>query len=378
MYYNDFKGLSLSALGMGTMRLPVIDRDNARIDEKKTAEMVAYAIEQGINYFDTAWGYHAGNSEIVMGRVLSAYPRESYYLASKFPGYDVSTFEKKEEVFARQLEKCGVEYFDFYLFHNVCEKNIDYYLDEKYGLADFLLEKKREGKIRHLGFSVHGEYETTRRFLEAYGDICEFCQIQLNWLDYSFQDAKSKVDMLRERSIPIWVMEPVRGGALASLSEADEALLRERHADMTVPEWAFRYIQTFPDCTVTLSGMSNFEQLRENIATFSERRPLSSSDVELLYSIADGIVKANNVPCTACRYCTEKCPMGLDIPRLISLYNEFNYSGGGFRAPMVISTLPEDKRPSACIGCRGCEAVCPQVIKISEIMSTFSAKLSKG
>ena len=169
MYYNDFKGLKLSALGMGTMRLPVIDGRNEDVDMEKTAEMVDIAIKSGINYFDTAWAYHGGNSEIAIGKVLSRYPRESFYLASKFPGYDTSTFDKKEEVFDRQLEKCGVEYFDFYLFHNVCEKNIDFYLDPKYDLANFLLQKKREGKIRYLGFSVHGNYETTKRFLDAYG-----------------------------------------------------------------------------------------------------------------------------------------------------------------------------------------------------------------
>ena len=377
MFYNDFRGIKLSALGLGTMRLPVIDGDNANIDMNATQEMVDYAIANGINYFDTAWGYHGGNSEIAVGKALSRHPRESYYLASKFPGFVVSNFDKKEEIFARQLEKCGTEYFDFYLFHNVCEQNIDYYLDKSNGLSEFLLKMKEEGKIRHLGFSVHGDYNVTKSFLDAYGDICEFCQIQLNWFDYSFQDAKSKIELLGEWGIPFWVMEPLRGGSLVKLSEKNETLLKAAHPEMTLPEWAFRYLETFPDCTVTLSGMSNMTQLRENIATYDTKNPLPEEDVRLLYKIADLIIKENNVPCTACRYCTEKCQMGLDIPNLISLYNEYTYTGGGFLAPMRVSSLPEDKRPSACLGCHACEEVCPQCIKISEVLADFNEKLGK-
>ena len=156
MVYKDYQDLKLSALGLGTMRLPVIDGDDARVDEEKTAEMVAYAMEKGINYYDTALGYHSGNSETVMGKALSQYDRDSYYLATKFPGYDLSNMDKVEEIFEKQLEKCRVDYFDFYLVHNVCEMNIDAYLDEKYGIYDYLAKQKENGRIRHLGFSAHG------------------------------------------------------------------------------------------------------------------------------------------------------------------------------------------------------------------------------
>lgn len=183
MIYRDFQDLKLSALGMGAMRLPVMAGDDSAIDEAATAEMVAYAMERGINYFDTAWGYHGGHSEEVMGRVLSRYPRESFYLATKFPGYDLSNMDQVEAIFEKQLKKCGVEYFDFYLFHNVCEMNIDAYLDEKYGIYPYLMKQKKAGRIRHLGFSAHGSYEVMKRFLEAYGSEMEFCQIQLNYLD---------------------------------------------------------------------------------------------------------------------------------------------------------------------------------------------------
>ncbi len=212
MIYKNFQDLKLSALGMGAMRLPVLDGDDSRIDETATKEMVAYAMEQGVNYYDTAWGYHDGNSELVMGRALKEYPRDCFYLATKFPGYDLSNMTKVEEIFEKQLEKCQVEYFDFYLFHNVCEMNIDAYLDEKYGIYDYLMKQKANGRIRHLGFSAHGSYDVMERFLEKYRKRMEFCQIQLNYLDWSFQDAKAKVELLKKYNIPVWVMEPLRGG----------------------------------------------------------------------------------------------------------------------------------------------------------------------
>ena len=169
------------------------------------------AMAQGINYYDTAWGYHNGNSELVTGENLSRYPRDSYYLATKFPGYDLANMDKVKEIFEKQLEKCRVDYFDFYLFHNVCEMNIDEYLNPAHGIYDYLMEQKRNGRIRHLGFSAHGSYSVMKRFLEAYGKDMEFCQIQLNYLDWTFQDAKAKVQLLERYQIPVWVMEPLRG-----------------------------------------------------------------------------------------------------------------------------------------------------------------------
>ena len=375
MIYRDFQDMKLSALGLGTMRLPVIDGDDAKIDEKAAAELIDYAMEQGINYYDTAWGYHNGNSELVMGKALARHPREKFYLATKFPGYDLSNMGKVEEIFEKQLEKCQVEYFDFYLFHNVCEMNIDAYLDPKYGTYDYLLAQKKNGRIRHLGFSAHGDYDVMKRFLEAYGKDMEFCQIQLNYLDWDFQDAKRKVELLNQWNIPVWVMEPLRGGKLASLAPEDEAKLKALRPDEGIPAWAFRYLQSIPSVVVTLSGMSNMEQMKENIATFETDKPLNETELETLHAIAQGMVKKIVLPCTACHYCTSHCPQGLDIPNLLSLYNEHCFTQGGFIAPMALSAIPADKQPSACIGCRSCEAVCPQGIKISEAMADFTAKL---
>lgn len=375
MVYKEYQDLKLSALGLGTMRLPVIDGDDARVDEEKTAEMVAYAMEKGINYYDTAWGYHSGNSETVMGKVLSRYDRNSYYLATKFPGYDLSNMDKVEEIFEKQLEKCRVDYFDFYLVHNVCEMNIDAYLDEKYGIYEYLVKQKENGRIRHLGFSAHGSCEVMKRFLDKYGKSMEFCQIQLNWLDWSFQNAKGKMELLKEWKLPVWVMEPLRGGKLASLKAEDEARLKALRPDESVPAWAFRFLQALPEVTMVLSGMSNMEQLKENIETFERDKPLNKEEWEGILGIADEMLKQSNLPCTACHYCVSHCPKGLNIPELIDMYNEHCFTGGGFLAPMLIATIPEEKRPSACVGCRSCEAVCPQQIKISEAMSDFTKKL---
>ena len=375
MIYRDFQNVKLSALGMGAMRLPVVDGDDSKIDEAAAFAMVDEAMARGVNYYDTAWGYHNGNSELVMGKALARHPREKFYLATKFPGYDLSNMGKVEEIFEKQLEKCQVEYFDFYLFHNVCEMNIDAYLDPKYGTYDYLLAQKKNGRIRHLGFSAHGDYDVMKRFLEAYGKDMEFCQIQLNYLDWDFQDAKRKVELLNQWNIPVWVMEPLRGGKLASLAPEDEAKLKALRPDEGIPAWAFRYLQSIPSVVVTLSGMSNMEQMKDNIATFETDKPLNETELETLHAIAQGMVKKIVLPCTACHYCTSHCPQGLDIPNLLSLYNEHCFTQGGFIAPMALSAIPADKQPSACIGCRSCEAVCPQGIKISEAMADFTAKL---
>lgn len=377
MIYRDFQGLKLSALGFGTMRLPTIGGVYSKIDEKAAAEMFDYAIQHGVNYFDTAWGYHDGESENTDGKILSKYPRESFYLASKFPGYDLSNFGRVEEIFEKQLKKCRVDYFDFYLFHNVCEMNIDAYLnEEKYGTYSYLMEQKRNGRIRHLGFSAHGSLAVIERFLEKYGKDMEFCQLQINYLDWEFQNAKGKVELLKKYNIPVWVMEPVRGGKLASLAAEDEKKLKALRPNDSIASWAFRFLLALPEGKVILSGMSDMKQVKDNIKTFEEEKPLNAEESAALDAIAREMLAKTSLPCTACRYCTSHCPKHLDIPELIKLYNEHRFTGGGFIAPMVVSALAEEKRPSACIGCRSCEKVCPQQIRISEMMKDFTARLN--
>lgn len=377
MIYKEFQGKKLSALGMGCMRLPVLDGEFTKVDEETVRKMVAYAMEKGVNYYDTAWPYHGGESEKTIGKVLKEYPRESFYLASKFPGFDLKNMEKVKEIFETQLARCQVEYFDFYLFHNVCETNIDAYLDPKYGIMDYLLEQKERGRIRHLGFSTHGTAETVERFLDAYGDRIEFGQIQLNWLDYKMQDAKAKVELLNKRKIPVWVMEPVRGGKLVHLDPVYEARLKELRPEASAVEWAFRFLQSVPGVTVTLSGMSDMAQLKDNIAIYESDQPLLEAEVRELFAVARDMTAKDTLPCTECRYCTGHCPKGLDIPKIIGLYNESVYSGSGYLSSMAFSIMPEEKRPSACVGCRACEAVCPQNIKISEMMRDFVERLKR-
>lgn len=373
MIYQEFQDLRLSALGLGTMRLPVTGGDNAAINVPAAEELVDLAMARGVNYYDTAWGYHGGNSERVLGQALHRHPRDAFFLADKFPGYDLANMDKVEEIFEEQLRRCQVDYFDFYLFHNVCELNIDAYLDPKYGILDYLLKQKAAGRIRHLGFSAHGGMEVMKRFLDAYGDHMEFCQIQLNYLDWTLQDAKSKVELLNARHLPIWVMEPLRGGKLAALPDA--AALSALRPDEGVPAWGFRFLQSLPGVTMILSGMSSKDQLLDNLHTFETRRPLNPQETEVLLTLAGDLLRQSGLPCTACSYCVSHCPQGLDIPMLLKLYNEYRFSGGLVLANIALSAVPAQKHPSACVGCRSCEAVCPQQIKVSEAMASFAEKL---
>ena len=378
MIYNDFQGLKLSALGMGNMRLPVLDGNDNNIDVDAAKEMIAFCMNSGINYYDTAYGYHGGNSELVVGQLLKNYERSSFYLASKFPGYDLSNMPKVREIFEEQLEKCQVEYFDFYMFHNVCEMNIDEYLNPEFGIFDYLMEQKQNGRIRHLGFSAHGDIDCITRFLEAYGEHMEFGQLELNYFDYRFQNAKGKVQLLDEWNIPVWVMEPVRGGQLAALSPEAADKLKQARSDEDIPAWAFRFLQTIPSVTVTLSGMSDMEQLKANISTYAESKPLNEAEMQLILGIADEMISRTTVPCTGCHYCVSKCPEGLDIPFLLKQYNEAMVAGAGeFIAPMALSSIAEDKQPECCISCHSCEKVCPQTIKIPEELNKFATKMGR-
>ncbi|MCQ2481855.1 MAG: aldo/keto reductase [Clostridia bacterium] len=376
MIYSDFNGVKISALGMGNMRLPVIDGDDSKIDVDAAKEMIKCCMDSGINYYDTAYGYHAGNSELVVGELLKNYDRSSFYIASKFPGYDLSNMTKVKEIFEEQLKKCQVEYFDFYLFHNVCEMNIDAYLNPQYGIFDYLMEQKKNGRIKHLGFSAHGDIECITRFLEAYGKDMEFGQLEVNYFDWKFQNAKGKVQLLKEWGIPVWVMEPVRGGQLATLSDEATAKLKAARPDEDTPAWAFRFLQTLPEICVTLSGMSDMNQLKANIETYAENKPLNDEEMSLILDIADEMIKKTTVPCTGCHYCVTKCPKGIDIPFLLKLYNEAMVAGSGvFIAPMALASVDVDKRPECCINCHSCEKVCPQSIHIPEELKKFAEKM---
>ena len=376
MIYTDFQDEKLSLFGMGCMRLPLIDGVDSNIDKAAATAMIDYAMEQGVNYYDVAWGYHGGNSELVVGEALSRYPRESFKLATKFPGYDLGNMGKVAEIFEEQLRKCQVEYFDFYLIHNVCEMNIDAYLDDaKYGTLSYLIEQKRVGRIRHLGFSAHGNVDTIRRFLEAYGEHMEFCQLQLNYLDYTFQDSKGKMALAAQYGLPIWVMEPMRGGSLCKASAAEEATLKGLRPDETVAAWALRWLQSQPEVKMVLCGSSTLDQMKENIATFQEAKPLNAEELSALQGIVEARLAGNIAPCTKCKYCMSHCPLGIDIPWMLELFNEHKYSGGGFIAPMAMAAVEPGKKPADCIACGSCAAVCPQSIDIPGALAEFAQVL---
>lgn len=375
MIYTDFQGLKLSLLGFGTMRLPQCSNEpGSPVDELQVERMVEYAMEHGVNYFDTAYPYHNGESERIIGRVLNKYPREQFYLATKYPGHQISKSYDPAVIFEEQLKKCGVEYFDFYLLHNVYENSIQTYTDPRWGIVDYFLEQKRLGRIRHLGFSSHGSVSNLTEFLDLYGDKMEFCQIQLNYLDWTLQDGKEKYDLLTQRNIPVWVMEPVRGGRLAKLEAADEEKMKNKRPKEGVPAWAFRFLQGLPNVQMILSGMSSMEQMQENVSTFETRKALTDTEEVMLLEIAEGM--KNSIPCTSCRYCCDGCPKGLDIPMLLAVYNELRFAPN-LNVSMRMDALPEEKRPAACIGCGKCAKICPQRIDIPEAMQGFAHTLSK-
>lgn len=374
MLYYDFKDTSISRLGFGAMRLPVIDGDAGNIDKAATQALIDKAIECGINYFDTAYSYHLGFSESVLGECLSKHPRDSYYITSKFPGHEHRNTWNPGEIFQEQLDRCGVEYFDFYLAHNVTELSIDSYMDKNLGMIDMMIAEKAAGRIKHLGFSSHGRLDTIKRFMDEYGEHMEFCQLEVNYLDWTLQESREKYEYLTSLGLPIWVMEPVRGGKLVNLGEEATEKLHAYRPDESTAAWAFRWLQRLDNVGVVLSGMNSIEMIEENAATFSEQKPLTDEEAACIEGIAQSF--ANFIPCTACRYCTKHCPLGLDIPNLLTLANDA-LTGTSYNVTMGIESLPEDKKPGACLKCGACAAVCPQNIDIPSALETLQTTADK-
>ena len=373
MEYSEACGEKISKLAFGTMRLPLLE--DGSIDQEQVERMTDYAMANGVNYYDTAYPYHNGYSEIAIGKALAKYPRESFKLVTKFPGHQFMKEYDCEGIFEEQLAKCGVDYFDFYLLHNIYENSFDTYRNEAFGIVDYFVKQKKLGRIKHLGFSTHARAENLEEILDFLGDRIEFCQIQLNYLDWTLQNAKKKIELLGSRGIPVMVMEPVRGGKLANLGEENNARLKALRPDESIASWALRWLVEIPEVATVLSGMSCFDQMADNVKTFSEGEPLSKDEWNMMLEIAETLKKG--VPCTACRYCCDGCPMELDIPMLLAGYNDMKFAGG-MTVSMQMDGTPEEKWPDKCIGCGACASVCPQHIEIPEVLSEFSEMLRNG
>lgn len=352
MIYREFNGEKLSLLGFGCMRLPLLE-DGKTIDQEQVEKMADYAMENGVNYYDTAYPYHGGMSEVSIGKALKKYPRESFNLANKYPGHQPSTVINPKDTFADQLKKCQVDYFDYYLLHNVSEFSLPDYMSDEKGIEAYFVEMKKQGKIRHLGFSCHARVENMKPFLEKYGKDMEFCQIQLNYVDYSLQDAKAKLELLKSYNIPVWVMEPIRGGALVK-NGVDKA---------------FRWLMQFSEVKMILSGMSSFDQMKDNIEIFQTENPTTEKENEELYKLAEEI--KSSIPCTACGYCKKYCKHNIDIPCQIKIYNEAKVAKT-ITVTMQNEAIPEENRASACEACGECAKQCPQHIDIPKVMKELS------
>jgi predicted aldo/keto reductase-like oxidoreductase len=384
MIYKKFKALELSWLGLGIMRMPVVGK-NGPIDTEKAMALVEHAYKNGINFFDTAFFYHSGESQPFLAKALSRFPRETWYISNKFPGNLISveggklvteqfanlppaSFSSVAEIFEGQLRDSGVDYFDFYMLHNVCEETYNLYTDEKLGIVDYLLEQKKAGRIRYLGISTHGRPDTIEKFLN-WRDFAEFALVQVNYLDWHLQDAAAKYEAFTSRGIPVFAMEPVRGGKLADPGEKAVEILKAARPDDTAAMWAFRFLQSLGNMPLILSGMTTMEQLAENLEIFGKESPLSEEEKGVISKAVETI--AEMVPCTACRYCVDICPAKLDIPALLTMYNEKSFDTNTWPVDGQIRALNDDEKPGACMACGVCNPLCPQNIDIPDAMGKF-------
>ena len=367
-YRKDKNGNEISVLGYGCMRFT---KEGGHADIDKAEKEVMAAIDAGVNYLDTAYVY-AGN-EAAVGEILARnHCRERIYLATKLPHYLIKSVEGAQKMFEEELRRLQTDYIDYYLMHMLTDLPTWEKL-KKLGMEDWIREKKASGEIRNIGFSYHGRSDMFMQLIDAYD--WDFCQIQYNYMDEHSQAGVEGLRYAHARGIPVIIMEPLRGGRLAKATDAVTAKLQEMRPDESVPAWAFRFLQAIPGVTMVLSGMSDLGQLKANVSTWQTDSPLDKAEFDMLIELADEETRKGGLPCTACHYCTSHCPQNLPIPDLIALYNEHKITGGGFIAPMAVASMPKEQHPSNCIGCQSCETVCPQRIKISEMMADFTEML---
>lgn len=367
---------SMPKLGFGLMRLPETD---GKIDHEEVCRMVDAYMDAGMNYFDTAYVYHSGMSETEAGEALvKRYPRESFLLATKLPAWEMKTKEDRDRIFEEQLRRAGVDYYDFYLLHSVEEGNIDTY--ESLDCFNWGLQKKEEGKIRHFGFSFHGSPELLKKVLSDHPEA-EFVQIQLNYADLDNPVVRSGrlYEILHERNIPMIIMEPVKGGMLASLKTELEEKYRALRPDSSIASWAFRFVASLPGVMTILSGMTHEDQMKDNIETFTHFEPLSEEEKAVVKEVTKIMLDIPLIGCTACRYCCDGCPTNISIPDVFRVINTMTLYNEEFRPRAFYSGLVNSGMGSAssCVACGQCESVCPQHLPIISLMKDAAEKLEK-
>ncbi len=361
----------MKKLGFGCMRLPLADKkDDSSVDIEQVKEMVDAYLAEGFNYFDTAYMYHKGKSEcFVKEALVKRHPRESFYLADKLPVGMMKCAEDKEKIFLDQKDKCGVEYFDYYLLHCLDKKNFK--AAEEYGVFEYLTERKKAGEIRILGFSFHDTADVLDEILTKHPEM-EFVQLQINYLDWENEKVQSRLcyEVARKHGTPVIVMEPVRGGALANVPGVVKSMFKEKDSTLSVASWAIRFTASLDGVFMVLSGMSDLAQLKDNMSYMKDFAPLTEEEKSLCLKAGSIISNKDTVPCTACRYCAEECPEKIAIPELLALYNK-KINGDEVTAGEYDS-LTKDSSPADCIKCKKCEKMCPQKIEIAELMEKVS------
>ena len=354
--------MTLPLLGFGMMRLPRVEEGSQDIDYKTAEKMVARAMEAGLNYFDTAYMYHGGKSQVFVGDVLSKYPRDSFYLANKMPPNSASSIETVEKIFNEQLEVCKTPYFDFYLIHAL--NNSLWEKHKSIGTYEFLKKKQAEGKIRKLGFSFHDTPDVLQKIVND--KEWEFAQIQLNYLDWELYKSKEQYEILEKAGIPAIIMEPLRGGALSTLNPTATEILKNANPNVSVSSWALRYVGSLPNVLVILSGMTLPEHLEDNIKTFTPFVPLSDKERDTLNLALAAYRKSLAIPCTACRYCMP-CPFGVDIPTMFGNYNQYKIQNNKHQFKRNYAQM-EKSNADVCVACGLCKTKCPQKLDIPELL----------
>lgn len=361
----------VSLLGFGCMRFPTKD---GIIDKKQSTEMMKYAIDHGVNYIDTAYPYHGGKSELFVKEFIKDLDRSSFYLADKLPIWDCKTKEDVNRIFHEQLDKCGVDYFDFYLIHAVNKERLN--TVKELDILTVLEEYKSQGKIRNIGFSFHDDLEAFKLWVDLYQ--WDFCQIQLNYMDINHQQGIEGYNILTEKNIPVIIMEPVKGGSLAQFNNDIESMLKNERPNDSIASWAFRWIGSLPNVKVVLSGMSNLDQVKDNVKTFTNFEELSSNELKIIDKVRNEVNKLSKVECTSCNYCMP-CPHGVDIPGNFRVYNAHSMYQQDNYAKWVMGNLKnENKDASVCIECGICVDKCPQKIDIPTRLNEFNTYLKEN